>query len=244
MITLRAKPVAPLKALYVPIGQSNEQGHGALSQVPNFPRAYRVSIYGYDEKWRAGAEPVHDHAGITSANMVFNDDDNLASSGMAFANEMATNGLIGLIPCAKGGSSVAHWQKGGDLYTAMTNRINAALQEEGTYLAGFLEHQGEEDTRTTAKANAFKALKIQFYTDLQNDFGKPIVFCQLGPNPNLPERPKWDFVKSEQASISMDGVEMVTTDDLETNPDKVHLNTPSLVIKGIRQATAMKGLMN
>lgn len=235
MIPLNPVPIAPKRKLYVMAGQSNMVGHGSLSQVPDFPLAYRIWIYGYNEQWRAGAEPMSDHTGITSGNSVFFDDEDLASCGMAFGNVKAQDRLVGLIPCAKGGTSIAQWQKGGALYAAMANRINAAL-EEGTELAGICWYQGEEDTRTLAKSNAFKALTEQFFTDLLNDYGVPIKFCQLGPNPSLSDRPYWNAVKTSQASISMANVSMIATDDLQTISDKVHMNTASLIAIGERLA--------
>lgn len=242
MIPLNPKPVAPRKAIYARLGQSNEVGHGSLSQLPDFPLAYRVSIYGYNDQWREGAEPVHDHTGITPANSVFFDDEDLASSGMAFANEMATEGLVGLVPCAKGGTSISQWQKGQPHYNRAVARVQEALEEEGTYLAGITFYQGEEDSRTSA-ANLWASRFMQFVLDIRSDLGNvPIVFCQLGPNPNLSTRPQWNTVKAQQASISMPNVYMVTTDDLQTNSDKVHMNTPSLVTIGLRQANIFKGL--
>lgn len=243
MIPLNPVPAPSKKVLYAFPGQSNNVAHGPLEDLPDFPLAYRVSIYGYNEQWRAGAEPMSDHTGITSGNMVFNDNENLASSGMAFANEMATEGLVGLIPCAKGGTSIAQWQKGGALYTAMTNRINAALQEPGTELGAIIWSHGEENTRTFQKYLEYKTGTIQVFTDMQNDFGKPIIFCQLGPNPNLPDREYWDEVKSDQASIFMDNVYMITTDDLSQLDDKVHHDTQSLVTIGVREALMMKSLI-
>eukprot|EP00316_Scyphosphaera_apsteinii_P004994 CAMPEP_0119318536 /NCGR_PEP_ID=MMETSP1333-20130426/46724_1 /TAXON_ID=418940 /ORGANISM="Scyphosphaera apsteinii, Strain RCC1455" /LENGTH=264 /DNA_ID=CAMNT_0007324737 /DNA_START=125 /DNA_END=919 /DNA_ORIENTATION=- len=82
-----------------------------------------------DKPWKAGVGP-----GISFANEV-----------MALLPEY-TKGGIGLVPCAFGGSEVARWEPGGDLFTETVRRVKlcqAAM--DGTQLAGLLWHQGEND---------------------------------------------------------------------------------------------------
>lgn len=250
MLALNPSPIPRPRWAFIMAGQSNMVGHGALSQVPAYPLGNRCHIYGYNEAWRAGAEPMSDHAGIVHS--VFLDDENLASCGMAFADSLSRfrPGIeIGLIPCAKGGSGMASWARNlstGSLYGATLARAQAAILRPNTALKGVIWYQGEEDTKNSANAAAWAARFQQFVSDMRADLGisdLPVIWTKLGPNPSVPERPYWTTVQAQQAAASITDGAMIDASDLTTISDNVHLNTPSLVTIGARAAVAMDGLL-
>lgn len=229
-------------------GQSNMVGHGVLAQLPEFPRANRVFIYRYNEQWDVGAEPMSDHDGIVYT--VFNDDEDLASSGMAFADHLASLQLgyeIGLVPCAKGGSGMDDWARDlstSTLYGAMIARAQAA--EVAGDLAGLIWYQGEEDSRNSTDANAWAANFEQFIADVRSDLSiadLPVIHTKLGPDPDIPERPYWTTVQAEQEAVDLTNNALVDASDLSTLADDVHLNTASLVTLGQRYAVAMASML-
>lgn len=251
MIRLFPSRLSASRLVFIMAGQSNMVGQGSLSQVPTYARANRCFIYRYNEQWAAGAEPMSDHTGIVYT--VFNDDENLASCGMAFADSLAglRSGVeIGLVPCAKGGSGMTSWVRNestSSLYGAMLARVRAALQLPGTALGGLVWYQGEEDSRTSSAANAWRSRFETFVANVRSDFdspGLPVIHTKLGPDPNLSERPYWENVQDQQEAVSIPVNDMVSAEDLSTLSDDIHLNTPSLVTLGGRYATAMNHLLN
>lgn len=60
----------------------------------------RVFAFGQDYRWRRAVEPLGDAPGV--------------GPGLAFAKELANRQpdlVIGLVPCARGGTSILAWQR-------------------------------------------------------------------------------------------------------------------------------------
>lgn len=228
-------------------GQSNMVGHGSLAKIPLFPLDYRCKIYGYDEQWRNAAEPMSDHQNIVHS--VFYDDDDKASCGVAFADQMARlrPGVeIGLIPCAKGGIGLAAWQKSSGtntLYGAMIARTRAALEHENSVLKGIVFYQGEEDAKTYSDATQWADRYEQFISDVRDEFciaDLPAIHTRLGPNGQ--SREYWQDVQSQQENVNLSNSDWVDASDL-TTVDGVHLDTGSLIILAGRYAIKMAGIL-
>ena len=118
--------------VYLLMGQSNMAGRGALAAED---RAAPEGIVKLDAsgKWVPASEPIHFDKPVAGAG--------LAAS---FAKRVARPGVaVGLVPCAVGGTPLARWMPGADLYKAAVARAKIA-QKSGTIRA-ILWHQGEGD---------------------------------------------------------------------------------------------------
>jgi hypothetical protein len=87
--------------LYLLAGQSNMAGRGAVETEDTTPHP-RIWTLTKDNKWAKAVEPLHfDKPTVVGV-----------GPGFAFAKAMAaadTNVVIGLIPCAVGGSPISVW---------------------------------------------------------------------------------------------------------------------------------------
>src|SRR6185436_14868221 len=113
--------------LFVLAGQSNMSGRGV--SVP-FPETGRIFLFANDYHWKTARDPLDsaDHqVDEISA-------DALAGTGpgLSFATELAKTypqKIIGLIPCAKGATTIFEWERrlGDDtLYGSCLKRMRAA----------------------------------------------------------------------------------------------------------------------
>ncbi|MDI1433174.1 sialate O-acetylesterase [Polyangium sorediatum] len=241
-------------SLFVLAGQSNMSGRATLpSPLPAaVPGVY---IFGNDGRWHEGREPVDFAEG--QIDDVSADPGAGAGPSVAFAaalRDKHKNRPIGLVPCAKGGSSLAEWGRHlGEhtLYGSCLKRARAA-STAGT-VSGVLFYQGETDAMDPAFtaadahpdpskwAGAFES----FVADLRRDLGAPdlpVVFAELGPRPTDSRFPAWEHVKEQQRAVGMPGVARIRTDDLPLQ-DAVHFGWEGQEAIGRRFAEAMEGLL-
>ena len=158
--------------LYLLIGQSNMAGRGLLGEEDKTPHP-RVLMFTTNAVWQTAIEPVtHDKPTMLGV-----------GPGLAFGKAMAEQNpdiTIGLVPCAFGGTPLARWQKGGDLYSNAVHRAKLAM-EVGS-LKGVLWHQGESDSKP-GLAETYGVRLAQMIRDLRADLGSPdlpFVAGQLG----------------------------------------------------------------
>ncbi|BEQ16688.1 acetylxylan esterase [Desulfoferula mesophila] len=235
-------------------GQSNMSGHGDLSELPpGFPaNAGRIGNFSNADVWTRAVEPLDDPAGQKDACSL--DLCPGVGPGLAFAQVLTglmPQARVGLIPCARGGSTLAHWAPGSrpdSLYGSSLRR--ARLAGAKARLAGVLFYQGESDAYSRQAAETwpsrFAALVAAWRRDL-GDPRLPVVFCQIGAlAPQWRADPAfryWDLLKKRQAALRLPLVRMVTTDDLALKDDGIHLTTASQMILGRRLAQAMYELL-
>ena len=97
---------------------------------------------------------------------------------MPFSNAILTKdptfGVIGLVPCAIGGTNISEWKKGSFLYDQTVGRTQAALQGGGVIRA-LLWYQGESDTVTREDAELYKQRSDKFFVDLRYDLQVPML---------------------------------------------------------------------
>ena len=131
--------------LFVLAGQSNMSGRGELSgDLPTHPGVF---VFGNDYRWQLAQEPLdHSRDQVDLVSMEPPDDEAGYSPGMAFAFELLAQNpdrQIGLIPCAKGGTTIAEWAPSRattSLYGSCLQRIHAARSMG--QVAGILFFQG------------------------------------------------------------------------------------------------------
>ena len=153
VMTSAASSDSPGRLVFLLAGQSNMAGRGPLADAPPPPPPAtaatdeRITAFSQrgngttaPEAWSTAAEPLHadkpDKVGV--------------GPGVAFARALlrlappAVVPAVGLVPCAWGGSELARWEEGGDLFEEAVRRTRASLRE-GDALGGMLWHQGESD---------------------------------------------------------------------------------------------------
>lgn len=152
--------------LYLLAGQSNMAGRGKI-EVEDTIMHPRVMMLNKNNEWVLAVEPLHfDKPAVVGV-----------GPGLAFAKAMIeydSNIVIGLIPCAVGGSSIDFWQAQQYYeptqsypYDDAIRRTKIAMQT-GT-LKGILWQQGESDSdsiRLKLYAKKLQSLIKRFRKDL------------------------------------------------------------------------------
>lgn len=240
--------------LFILAGQSNMSGMGDLPQVETKinPRIY---VFGNDYHWKLAKEPVDDSS--NQVDKVSEDTPAGYSPTLSFATnllEQHPDMVIGLIPCAKGGSSIHEWRRNlsdNTLYGSCLKRVRAASVMGN--VAGFLFFQGEIDTvdpneqpeRTFLPnqwADRFTVLVRDWRSDLSLP-ELPVIFAQIGSNTEPNRFKNWAIVQEQQRKVRLPFSAMITTDDLALR-DYAHFTTESYQIIGQRFAKAYLDLLS
>jgi hypothetical protein len=217
--------------LFIIAGQSNAFGK---AKVPIHQVSSTHVLKWNNGEWLLGKEPTHFGGGFSFA--------------QSFALHLLSlirdpNYTIGLVPCAVGGSSIRHWQRGQSPYQNCLDKI--ALIKSITPNAtvdGVVFYQGEIDTLTMPQTRAWPGLFRQFQQSFREDVGNkdvPIIFAQIGPNPHLSTRPGWTLLQtlqSRQAGIDPYTKMVVTKNLTVLRAGDMHLTAKSEVIVGVRAA--------
>ena len=256
--TLAAEEIIPEKlqgklSLFILAGQSNMAGRGKVPKSGQNANA-RVYVFGNDYRWRIAVEPIDDPS--NQVDKVSEDLDAGFSPALAFATsllERRPDMVIGLIPCARGGSSIYQWRRSlseNTLYGSCLKRVRAASTIGN--VASILFFQGEADAiapelyqETVLLPNEWGDRFKIFVNDWRNDLGLPelpVVFAQIGTNKAPDIFVNWAIVKEQQGSVQMPFCVMITTDDLALK-DAVHFTSESYQIIGQRFAEAYLNLI-
>ncbi|KAL5847333.1 hypothetical protein ACOSQ3_010857 [Xanthoceras sorbifolium] len=231
--------------IFILAGQSNMAGRGGVTNdtqtntmvwdgivppqcQPN-PSILRLNA---KLKWARAHEPLHADIDVNKTNGV--------GPGMSFANAVLTKdptfGVIGLVPCAIGGTNISEWKKGSFLYQQMVGRTRAALQGGGE-IRGLLWYQGESDTVSREDADLYKERSEKFFFDLRSDLQLPmlpIIWVALASG----QGPYIDIVRKAQLDYDLLNVRSVDAKGLPLEPDWLHLTTPAQVRLGEMMADA------
>lgn len=234
--------------IFLLAGQSNMSGMGDLSKATIKPDP-RIYVFANDYKWKLAEEPIDDASG--QVDIVSADADAGFSPALAFASVLLEHDpalVIGLVPCAKGGSSIHEWSRdlGSDtLYGSCLRRAKEAAQMG--QIAGMLFYQGETDAQNPALLEGKELLPEQwaeqftkFVSDLRMDLSLPslpVVFAQIGKNFIPDYLPNWETVRRQQEFVQMENVVMIYTEDLPIS-DSVHFTAAGYELLGRRFAKA------
>jgi Carbohydrate esterase, sialic acid-specific acetylesterase len=216
--------------LFLLIGQSNMAGRGvvgAADRVTN-PRIFMLTR---ELSWKLATDPVHFDKPIAGVGL-----------SSEFARVLVKSDpkiVVGLIPCAVGGTSLDQWSPGGTLYVNAVARAREAMKR-GT-LTGILWHQGEADIahdRVVTYGVRFASMIAHLRTDLGAG-SVPVVIGEIGRF----RRENAEFnaiVPSVARGIPL--CSYVTTENLKDRGDGLHFDTPSLYLLGQRYAAAYMAL--
>lgn len=165
------------KNILILAGQSNMAGRGGVVNgtwdgvVPRECRS-NPSILRLNARleWVEAKEPIHGDIDVKKTTGI--------GPGMPFANRVLQKksglGVLGLVPCAIGGSNISEWERGKQLYNHMMKRAKASLQDGGTIKA-LLWYQGEADTVNPQDAKAYASRLLKFFSDVRDDLQSPLL---------------------------------------------------------------------
>lgn len=152
----------PTKQIFILSGQSNMAGRGGVIRdhhnhkywdgvvppecVPDGSKIFRLAAHLH---WQVAREPLHHDIDSKKTCGV--------GPGMSFANAVKERvGILGLVPCAVGGTAIKEWARGSHLYENMIKRAKAA-EHGGGEIKAVLWYQGESDTSSQHDADCYKA---------------------------------------------------------------------------------------
>jgi hypothetical protein len=178
-------------------------------------------------------------------------------SGVSLAESFAEkyskdhNCLVGLIPCADGGTSLNHWQEGEALFENAIYMSKLAMRS--STIAGVLWHQGEGDCRD----ELWPQYEEKCYTILKrlrdelNLHDVPFILGELGDflsvrmvKANQPAYANYPKVNEAIRNIAEkdDMFGVASAEGLTSNEDFLHFNSASLYEFGLRYYDAFKAL--
>jgi hypothetical protein len=236
--------------LYLLVGQSNMAGRGPVEAEDTVPNAHVLRL-NQAGQWEVAKDPVHFDKPVAGV-----------GPGLTFGKDLAglePGVVIGLIPCAVGGSAIAHWQPGAYFdgtktypYDDALARARAAMQA-GT-LAGIIWHQGESDSnpeKSEAYGQNLTELIARFRQDLQAPnvpfvAGQLPVFQLTKPDANGQAAPNGPALRVNAAIAKLTQkvphYAYIPATDTHDGGDHIHLDAASARLLGQRYATAMHAL--
>ncbi len=238
--------------LYLLIGESNMAGRGYIEEQDQIPLD---KVYSLNKQmiWVRAADPVH-----------FDKPNAGAGLARSFGIEMSQNypnSLIGLIPCAVGGTSIDHWEPGvmhertiSYPWDNMIKRLRFAMQYGE--LKGILWHQGEADSNPE-KCFEYKqklmALVNRIRAEAKNE-NIPFVVGELGKffikknkeeHPEMRTPPATIVIKNTKEVVrEFPKMGFVMSNGLESDGGNVHFNSESYRELGFRYAKTMIRVQN
>ncbi len=230
--------------LFLLVGQSNMAGRGKLDDAARTPHP-RVYVLSKDGSWGPAVDPLHfDKPKIVGV-----------GPGRAFAEAALADDsdrVIGLIPCAVGGSPISTWKPGAYYSVTRSHPWDDAIRRgkramQDGVLKGILWHQGESDSKPEL-SSAYEAALHDLVARFRSELGVPDVPFVAGQMGIFDERP-WSADKRKVDRVHQSLPQKVPysafakADSLNHKGDEVHFDTASARILGQRYYEAWKSLM-
>ncbi|XP_065023013.1 probable carbohydrate esterase At4g34215 [Musa acuminata AAA Group] len=229
------------KQIFVLSGQSNMAGRGGVRHhrwdgvVPPECRP-NPSILRFSARchWEEAHDPLH--CDIDTGKICG------VGPGMAFANallpRLSDGAVLGLVPCAIGGTAIKEWERGSRLYEEMVRRARKAAElGGGGEIKAVLWYQGESDTTSHGAAEAYAANIEKLIRDVRLDLSLPsLPFIQVAIASG--DEHYIEKIREAQLGISMPDVVNVDAMGLPLNEDNLHLTTEAQVLLGNMLAEA------
>uniref|UniRef100_A0A804Q704 Sialate O-acetylesterase domain-containing protein n=1 Tax=Zea mays TaxID=4577 RepID=A0A804Q704_MAIZE len=225
--------------VFILAGQSNMSGRGGATNgtwdgivPPECAPSDRIVRLSPALRWEEAREPLH--AGVDVGNVLG------VGPGMPFAHAvLASEGaaaeppvVVGLVPCAQGGTPIANWSRGTELYERMVTRARAAVAEcSGRgHLAALLWYQGEADTMRRQDAELYQRRMETLVRDVRCDLGRPDLLVIQYNGKFL------GVVREAQKAVKLPNVKYVDAMGLPIASDHTHLTTEAQVQLGNKLA--------
>lgn len=232
-----SKEDAPTKHIFILSGQSNMSGRGGVTKHHHWdgvvpPECHpNPSILRLSAKlaWEPARDPLH--ADIDAKKVCG------VGPGMSFANAIRDRvGVVGLVPCAVGGTAIKEWARGEHLYESMVGRARESLKGGGEIRA-LLWYQGESDTLHQHDAEAYQGNMERFIDNVRQDLGLPslpiIQVAIVSGDKRYVEK-----VREAQFRINLPNVVCIDAKGLPLKEDNLHLTTEAQVRLGRMLADA------
>ncbi len=219
------------------IGQSNMAGRGFLQDaLPVDTSHIKILRNG---RWQPMFRPINPDRPFSGVNL---------AESFAERYSATHNVDVGLVCCADGGTRLEQWQKGQVLYDNALAQAKLAMRS--SVLAGVLWHQGESDCSEELYPTYRERLE-QMLHSLRTDLGIEDLPIILGGLPDFlsqctidPHVKNYQFINQVLLQTARNSCNMafVSANDLQCNPDKLHICSASLHEFGIRYFEAYRSL--
>jgi len=228
--------------LFLLAGQSNMAGRGRVAKEDQQPHP-RLLTLTKDKRWVPAVDPIHFDKPVAGVGL-----------GRTFGLKMVEaepDVIVGLIPCAVGGSPISSWQPGGfhrqtgsHPYDDALRRAKAAL-EVGT-LRGIVWHQGESDAKA-GLAEQYEEKLHELIARFRRELDAPQVPFIAGQMGQFDGRPWSEEMKRVDAAHrklpdSVPNTAFVSSEGLTHKGDKVHFDAASYREFGRRYFEAFQRL--
>ncbi|OVA02061.1 protein of unknown function DUF303 [Macleaya cordata] len=227
------------KNIFVLAGQSNMAGRGGVFHdkwdgiVPAEcePNSLILRLNSRLE-WKEAHEPLHVDIDVNKTCGI--------GPGMPFANSLremdSSIGVVGLVPCAIGGTNISEWAQGTFFYNELVRRSRASLKEGGRIRA-ILWYQGESDTVIREDAEIYGENLKKLVLNLRDDLQLPMLpFIQVALASGLGQFV--GIVRKAQLDVELTNVRCVDATGLPLGSDGLHLTTQAQVHLGHMLAKA------
>ncbi len=229
--------------LFLLAGQSNMAGRGKLGEPDRTPHP-RVLMFDKAAKWVPAVDPLHfDKPGIVGVGL-----------GKTFGTDYAEahpEVVVGLIPCAVGGSPIAAWEPGGYHGSTKTHPYDDALARARSalpsgVLKGILWHQGESDA-SPESARVYEPKLHALIARFRKELDAPNVPFIAGQMGQFKERP-WNDAKTmvdaahQQLPKKVPRTAFVSSAGLTHKGDQIHFDARSYRELGHRYFRALQTL--
>lgn len=236
-----APPADKKLELYLLIGQSNMAGRGKVAAEDKKPHP-RVFKLNKKDEWEPAVDPLH-----------FDKPSAGVGLGLTFGKTLAEankDAVIGLIPCAAGGSPIAVWKKGATWsqtrskpYDETLRRV--ALARKRGELKAILWHQGESDSKE-GPAGLYAERLADLVTRLRRDLDADDVPILLGGLSEPLRMRNKNAVIVDQAlrayAKKHPNAAYVNSDGLKLGSDNVHFSAEACREFGRGYAKALEDL--
>lgn len=222
----------PTKQIFILSGQSNMAGRGGVGKnnhwdgvVPPECAADSCKIFRLNAhlRWEVAREPLHHDIDTKKTCGV--------GPGMSFANAVKdSDGVIGLVPCAVGGTAIKEWARGRHLYNNMVKRAKAAVHRGGEVKA-LLWYQGESDTASQHDVDRYRENMEGLIHNVRADLGLPslpIIQVAIASG----DVKYLEKIREIQKGIDIPNVLCVDAKGLQLKEDNLHLTTEAQVQLG------------
>ncbi|KAJ8766889.1 hypothetical protein K2173_009233 [Erythroxylum novogranatense] len=236
--------IKPNKNIFILSGQSNMAGRGGMVKIYDHHHYHKkwdgvvppecqphTDILRFSAKleWEQARAPLH--YDIDAKKMCG------VGPGMPFSNRARkVGGVVGLVPCAVGGTAIKEWERGEELYENMVRRAKESAKDGGGQIKCLLWFQGESDTSSLKDAEAYQEKMVKLVHDVREDLGLPsLPIIQVAIASGNEYMGK---VREAQLGMKLPNVVCVDAKGLQLQEDNLHLTTESQVKLGHMLADA------
>ncbi|MRG44113.1 sialate O-acetylesterase [Chitinophaga sp. SYP-B3965] len=217
--------------LYLLAGQSNMAGRGIVEPQDTIGDP-RILCLNKEGNWVIAKDPIHFDKSAAGV-----------GPGLSFAREMIKqdpNIVIGLIPCAAGGSGIDNWlynqyweQTKSYPWADAVARTERAMKDG--ILKGILWHQGESDS-SPEKAAQYSNKLDELVNKFRKEFNLPNLPFIAGELPEFNKRASAINLQLQEAKKRLSHFEIISGKGLTPNADGLHIDAASQRIFGKRYA--------